>query len=401
MFNDDIGFNPFDKNNNAHAGGNAQNRQRFLSSFNQNNIFCYNGNPRKKISSMSHTDDLLVALNNNVNNNSDVYFYINGGRKMYAINEFTCCFCDMDAGRDNEGKYFKPSIVMQKKKVFLDKINKFPLPPTWVVDTRNGYQCYWLFDDHSRKLVGQNKTYWNGLQKKLVNYFGGDPRAIKANQIYRVPYTWWRKCWEKKAPYFTSILAGSTGQKIQVEQLQSALTGQNTNIVIDPAKCSDQWYKGYAKAYKEADKNGLPVSIDVAQQILRDLTNNNCGQKNTTDSVGIDFSKVSWTTDNNNNIRSTATTTINSGIVYDDNDSFDDDEDVSNNKTYGEPQPVQPISCGGGGCLNLSGQQTKLLKTVVEYLNQASTALYFSNNRFLSSSAKDLAAQLGDQFCVG
>jgi hypothetical protein len=401
MFNDDIGFNPFDKNNNAHAGGNAQNRQRFLSSFNQNIIFCYNGNPRKKISSMSHTDDLLVALNNNANNNSDVYFYINGGRKMYEINEFTCCFCDMDAGRDNEGKYFKPSIVMQKKKVFLDKINKFPLPPTWVVDTRNGYQCYWIFDDHSRKLVGQNKTYWNGLQKKLVNYFGGDPRAIKANQIYRVPYTWWRKCWEKKAPYFTSILAGSTGQKIQVEQLQSALTGQNTNIVIDPAKCSDQWYKGYAKAYKEADKNGLPVSIDVAQQILRDLTNNNCGQKNTTNSVGIDFSKVSWTTDNNNDIRLTTTKTINSGIVYDDNDSFDDDEDASNNKTYGEPQPVQPVSCGGGGCLNLSGQQTKLLKTVVEYLNQASTALYFSNNRFLSSSAKDLAAQLGDQFCVG
>jgi hypothetical protein len=405
MFSDDLGFNPFDKNNNAHAGGNAQNRQRFLSSFNQNHIFCYNGNPRKKISSMSHTDNLLVALNNNVNNNSDVYFYINGGRKMYAINEFTCCFCDMDAGRDNEGKYFKPSIVMKKKKDFLDAINDFPVKPSWVIDTRNGYQCYWIFDDHSRKLVGQNKTYWNGLQKKLVNYFGGDPRAIKANQIYRVPYTWWRKCWEKKAPYFTSILAGSTGQKIQVEQLQSALTGQTTNIVIDPAKCSDQWYKGYAKAYKEADKNGLPVSIDVAQQILRDLTNNNCCQKNTTDSVGIDFSKVSWTTDNNNDIRSTTTKTINSGIVYDEQDSLDDDDDdeyVGQNKVFGEPQPVQPVSGGGDtGCLNLSGQQTKLLKTVVEYLNQASTALYFSNNRFLSSSAKDLAAQLGDQFCVG
>lgn len=404
MFSDDLGFNPFDKESprKGRPGERdfTESRYKFLSSFGINHIFCYNGNPRNKISSMSHTDDLLVALNNNVNNNSDVYFYINGGRKMYAINEFTSCFCDMDAGRDNEGKYFKPSIVMQKKKVFLDKINKFPLPPTWVVDTRNGYQCYWIFDDNSRKLVGQNKTYWNGLQKKLVNYFGGDPRAIKANQIYRVPYTWWRKGWEKKAPYFTSILTGSTGQKIQVEQLQSALTGQTTNIVIDPAKSSDQWYKGYAKAYKEADQNGLPVSIDVAQQILRDLTNNNCGQKNTTDSVGIDFSKVARTRDNE--ILSTTTTTINRGIVYDEQDSLDDDEYVGRNKVCGEPQPVQPVSGGGDtGCLNLSGQQTKLLKTVVEYLNQASTALYFSNNRFLSSSAKDLAAQLGDQFCVG
>jgi hypothetical protein len=70
-------------------------------------------------------------------------------------------------------------------------------------------------------------------------------------------------------------------------------------------------------------------------------------------------------------------------------------------KTCGELELVEPSSVSPQGCLNLSGQQTKLLKTVVEYLNQASTALYFSNNRFLSSSAKDLAAQLGDQFCVG
>ena len=403
MFSDNIGFNPFDKTCSVNAGGHSSpggSRSKFLESFGIDHIFCYNGNPRKKISSMAHTGFLGDALTANVDNSSDVYFYINGGRKMYAINEFTCCFCDMDAGRDNEGKYFKPSIVMQKKEQFLEKINNFPVSPSWVVDTRNGYQCYWIFDDHSRKLVGRNKTYWNGLQKKLVNYFGGDPRAIKANQIYRVPYTWWRKCWEKKAPYFTSILPGSTGQKIQVEQLQSALTGQTTNIVIDPAKCSDQWYNGYAKAYKRADENGLPVPVDVAQQILTELTNNNCGQRNTTDSIGVDFSKAAWAS-YNNDIQTTTTTTINNGIIYDNTDNLDD-EYVSNNKVYGEPQPVQPVSCGGDkGCLNLTHQQTKLLKTVVEYLNQASTALYFSNNRFLSSAAKDLAAQLGDQFCVG
>jgi hypothetical protein len=382
MFSDNLGFNPFDKNNFT----SIKNSARFLDSFKQNHIFVYNGNPRKKISSMSHTDRLTEAINANNSNGSDVYFYVNGGRKMYAINQFTCCFCDMDAGRDNEGKYFKPSIVMQHKKRFLDKINNFPVKPSWVIDTRNGYQCYWIFDDKSRQLVGKNKTYWNGLQKKLVNYFGGDPRAIKANQIYRVPYTWWRKGWEGKAPYFTSILPGSTGKPINVADLQSALTGQTTNIVIDPAKCSDEWYKGYAKAYKKADENGLPISIDVAKSILNDLNNkredvdswkswknlNDCGQKNTTTTA----------------------------IYNDDLDEDTDDLHTPYQKTYGDPQVVEPASCGGG-CLNLSGQQTKLLKTVVEYLNQASTALYFSNNRFLSSAAKDLASQLGDQFCVG
>ena len=191
---------------------------------------------------MNHTNDPNEAIKANLVNHSDVYFYVNGGRKLYAIKQFTCCFCDMDAGRDNEGKYFKPSIVMNKKKQFLTKINSFPVKPSWVVDTRNGYQCYWIFDDASRKIVGHNKTFWNGLQKKLVNYFDGDPRAIKPNQIYRVPYTWWRKEWEKKAPYFTSLLPGSDGTPINVADLKSALTGQPATLQIIPEKCSDEWY---------------------------------------------------------------------------------------------------------------------------------------------------------------
>lgn len=367
MFSDDLGFNPFDKTHSPNAKAYRSQTDKFLKSFGIQHIFCYNGDPRKKISSMKHTNKLIEATDANATRNSDVYFYVNGGRKMYAINQFTCCFCDMDAGRDNDGKYFKPSVVMQKKKGFLKKINEFPVAPTWVVDTRNGYQCYWLFDNNSRKIVGKNKTFWNGLQKKLVNYFGGDPRAIKANQIYRVPYTWWRKGWEGKASYFTSILPGSTGKTINVADLKSALTGQNTNIVIDPAKCSDQWYNGYAKAYKQSDETGIPVSADVSARILNDL--------------------------NNRNAYFEATKSI--------------------KKTYGDPMPVLPLDENdedsiqtlsvesGDETLNLDGEQTKLLKTVVEFLNQVSTPLYFSNNRFLSSAAKDLANKLSDHFCIG
>jgi hypothetical protein len=370
MFSDSLGFNPFDKNNNVHANGHASNMVKFLSSFKQTNIFAYNGNPRKKISSMNHTSTLTEALEANQNAGSDVYFYVNGGRKLYAIKQFTCCFCDMDAGRDDQGKYFKPSIVMTKKKQFLKKINEFPVKPSWVVDTRNGYQCYWIFDDASRNIVGGNKTFWNGLQKKLVNYFGGDPRAIKPNQIYRVPYTWWRKGWEGKAPYFTSILPGSTGDTINVADLKSALTGQPATLQIIPEKCSDEWYKGYAKAYKQSDITGVPVSVDIASKILNELQN--AGTR------GLNKNTLS-------------------------------------ERVYGDPMPVHPIdedALVDDGSedsqdalpdedINLCGSQTKLLKTVVEFLNQVSTPLYFSNNRFLSSAAKDLANQISDKFCIG
>ena len=376
-FSDKLAFNPFDKNNDVHCGFSKDARVKFLTSFQQNHIYTYNGNPRKKISSMNHTTNLHEALNANVDNHSDVYFYVNGGRKLYAIKQFTCCFCDMDAGRDDQGSYFKPSMVMQKKQEFLSKINNFPVKPSWVVDTRNGYQCYWIFDDTSRNIVGSNKTFWNGLQKKLVNYFGGDPRAIKPNQIYRVPYTWWRKGWEKKAPYFTSLLPGSTGQPINVADLKSALTGQPATLQIIPEKCSDEWYKGYAKAYKQSDITGVPVSANVAVDILNQLRNDETYKQVKT--------------------------------VYDSREA------LNYNRAYGDPMPVVPVDEdseddnliqtlsleSGDEDISLDGQQTKLLKTVVEFLNQVSTPLYFSGNRFLSSAAKDLANQVSDKFCIG
>jgi len=37
----------------------------------------------------------------------------------------------------------------------------------------------------------------------------------------------------------------------------------------------------------------------------------------------------------------------------------------------------------------------------VEFLNQVSTPLYFSNNRFLSNAAKELASKISDKFCIG
>lgn len=375
----ELGFNPYDKNNQAFDANHCQMRGKFIGSFGgEQNIYCYNGDPRKKISTMSHTPDLTLAIHANLNNSSDVYFYVNGGRKQYAINQVRACFVDIDAGRDSSGNYLPSKEVMKFKQAALDKINNFPVKPSWVVDTRNGYQIYWILDKDSRYI---NKLNWNGIQKKLVNYFGGDARAIKINQIYRVPYTWWRKCWEKKASYYSTILQGSTGEAIDVQDLVSALTGQPAIVSIVPNATSDAWFEQWRKTYKKSDATGLPVTVDAAKKILNTLnsqratytnsTSDCCGQKNSMSSA--------WASYNNK---------------YE--------------KAYGDPLPVyqsntddlnSPASADSG--LVLSGEQAKLLKTVVEYLNQASTALYFSNNRFLSGAARDLASQISDKFCVG
>ena len=376
MFSDTLAFNPFDKNHSAIGTRDQISlRNTFFASLGGQQIFCYNGDPRKKISSMNHTDNLTTVAIANDSQGADAYFYVNGGRKQYAISRVRACFVDMDAGRDDQGSYFKPSIVMQKKKEFLNKINSFPVKPSWVVDTRNGYQCYWILDSNTNS---PHKTYWNGIQKKLVNYFEGDARAIKINQIYRIPYTWWRKGWEGKQPYFTSILSGSTGNPVNIEHLKQALDGVSAVVNLVANKTSDEWFKEYAKAYKKSDITGVPVSVNVAATIANQMRASNPNDYNNSP----DYCKPVY-----GHTKST---------IF--------------QKAYGDPMPVLPVDQNvptdaqdtmPDEDVNLDGQQTKLLKTVVEFLNQVSTPLYFSNNRFLSNSAKDLASQISDKFCIG
>ena len=380
MFSDTLAFNPFDKTHSA-IGTRDQItlRNKFFDSFGGQQIFCYNGDPRKKISSMNHTDHLTTVAIANDSQGADAYFYVNGGRKQYAISRIRACFVDMDAGRDDNGSYFKPSIVMQKKKEFLSKINSFPVKPSWVVDTRNGYQCYWILDHNTNS---PHKTYWNGIQKKLVNYFEGDARAIKINQIYRIPYTWWRKGWEGKQSYFTSILSGSTGNPVNLLDLKQALDGVSAVVNLVANKTSDEWFKEYAKAYKRSDITGVPVAVNVAATIANQMNSLNLNTyTNSTEDIKNKYAPV-----------------YGNGMF---------------NKAYGDPNPVSPVTeddtdsletlpaDAGGEDLDLDGSQTKLLKTVVEFLNQVSTPLYFSNNRFLSNAAKELASKISDKFCIG
>jgi hypothetical protein len=379
MFSDTLAFNPFDKTHSA-IGTRDQItlRNKFFESLGSQQIFCYNGDPRKKISSMNHTDNLTTVAIANDSQGADAYFYVNGGRKQYAISRIRACFVDMDAGRDDQGSYFKPSIVMVKKKEFLSKINSFPVKPSWVVDTRNGYQCYWILDSNTNS---PHKTYWNGIQKKLVNYFEGDARAIKINQIYRIPYTWWRKGWEGKQSYFTSILSGSTGNPVNIEHLKQALDGVSAVVNLVANKTSDEWFKEYARAYKKSDITGVPVSVNVAATIANQMKSLNSENYNNS----TDYCKPVY-------VHSKST-------VF--------------QKAYGDPTQVSPVNeddtdsldslpvDADGEDLDLDGSQTKLLKTVVEFLNQVSTPLYFSNNRFLSNAAKELASKISDKFCIG
>jgi len=409
-FSNDLGFNPFDKSNDGASevmGG------KFLDSFNQQHIFCYNGSPRKKISSMKHTQNITEVYEANKNSGSDAYFYINGGRKQYAIDKIVACFCDMDAGRDEEGKYFKPSIVMKHKERFLQKINEFPVPPSWVVDTRNGYQCYWILNPNDRQV---NKTTWKGVQKKLANHFGGDPLAIKINQIFRVPYTWWRKGWEGKAPYFTSILKGSTGNTVAFNDLKNTLEGTSANIDYRKInKSSNAWFDAWKVVSDEAAANGTPIEKMSYQdqrkwhrKVADIVFQASHGQEEPI--INSQEYTPDYRNPNDNGSIADHAKAVLKTLSQDRVDELVNK--YGDNRTIGEPQPVATLAGSDMPVydphkvlpsvdLNTDTQQTFLLKKTVEFLNQVSTPLWFSKNHFLSRAARELADEISDKFCVG
>jgi hypothetical protein len=409
-FSNELGFNPFDKTNDGASevmGG------KFLDSFNQQHIFCYNGSPRKKISSMKHTQNITEVYEANKNSGSDAYFYINGGRKQYAIDKIVACFCDMDAGRDEEGKYFKPSIVMKHKERFLQKINEFPVPPSWVVDTRNGYQCYWILNPNDRQV---NKTTWKGVQKKLANHFGGDPLAIKINQIFRVPYTWWRKGWEGKAPYFTSILKGSTGNTVAFNDLKNTLEGTSANIDYRKInKSSNAWFDAWKVVSDEAAANGTPIekmSYQDQRQLHRKVADIVFQASHGQEEPIINSQEYTpdYRSPNDNGSITDHAKAVLKTLSQDRVDELVNR--YGDNRTTGEPQPVATLAGSDMPVydpqkvlpsvdLNADTQQTFLLKKTVEFLNQVSTPLWFSKNHFLSRAARELADEISDKFCVG
>jgi hypothetical protein len=352
-------FNPFDMNINVRDSHYNNLRKRFFDSIGQNHIMCYNNNPRVKLSGMNHANIIDEVLDANITKNSDAYFYVNGSRKKDDIRSVRCCYIDLDAGRDANGQYFRPKQVLESKAVFMKMIQGFKVPPSWIVDTRNGYQVYWVLSENDHKLgLTTNKKYWNGIQKKLANYFHADIRAMKINQIFRIPFTWWRKPWEGKKSYFSTLVDGYNGHKVSIVNLQEALTGQSAQISVKSANSSDAWYESWRQVSN--DPNAVPISKDTAHQILNKLIKQ--------DAAGV--------------------------AVLEENDDIPDYiEEVENNDTNN--------IINNGVQFVPSDAQLKLLSSVVDFLNQAATPLFFSNNKFLSASARELAVKLSDQFCVG
>lgn len=353
-------FNPFDTS--IQASDYDAERLKFMQSFGLQDLpeglLCYNSNPTSKMSGMIPCNKLEIVVSENMKG-SDAYFYINGGTKQSHISKAIAFYVDLDAGRDKStGQYLRPKEVFAIKQEFLKKIKSFAVKPSWIVDTRNGYQVYWILEESIEPGI-----LWNGIQKKLANYFDADVRAMKINQIYRVPFTWWRKPWEGKKSYFCTTVDGYDGEKVCIHKLRDALSDMSSQVAMPASNSSEHWAKAWNKIEKEH------LSTNVATAALAQFAKQAMDELAAQDAKGVE--------------------------VLGENDAIPDYlEEIERDDVN---ESVQKMASG----YMQSEDQLKLLSTVVDFLNQVSTPLYYSNNKFLSSSAKELASKVSKTFCVG
>jgi len=130
----------------------------------------------------------------------DVYFIVNsGGTTNDDIAKINSVFIDWDVGRDAEGWYLPLAVVEERKKAFREWLARFPLKPTFIVETRNGYQVYWLISDC-------NKDEFVEIQKRLIAYFGSDKKVCNPNRVMRLPGYYWHKRKSGYPPFFVRVV---------------------------------------------------------------------------------------------------------------------------------------------------------------------------------------------------
>jgi len=124
-----------------------------------------------------------------------------GGTKNEQIYKLPCVFIDADAGRNPDGSYKSKEEVDEYKRKKLQEIRDFPVPPTSIVETRNGYQVFWVFKNSI-----SDDTVWKEITLKFIEKFQSDERVNFVAHLMRLPYTTWYKPKEGLEPFGISVI---------------------------------------------------------------------------------------------------------------------------------------------------------------------------------------------------
>lgn len=132
----------------------------------------------------SSTVDYLNQLNAQGYN---VYYVVNGGGDTdESISTINAVFIDFDYPKENKELPSLDKVEVYKREQ-LEKVNKFKIKPSYVVETRNGLHVYWLVNK------GASVEQFRNAQQRLIAYFDSDKSIKNPSRVMRLPEYYWTK----------------------------------------------------------------------------------------------------------------------------------------------------------------------------------------------------------------
>lgn len=196
---------------------------------------------------------------------NDTYFLPNQSDDYKAtkpknedITEYRSWFLDIDAGRDEDGKYFSLDKVVERKAKMIEVINALPTP-TAVIDTRNGYHVYFACYGVS------DANQWQQLQDLLIESAKiADPAVRDAARLLRLPGSVWIKAHTGLAPYPVSIIAANK------QAYDAASFSAQLDMCADKAAAAAKAYNvSYPMAVVKKSRTAAAGTGDITKQSAR------------------------------------------------------------------------------------------------------------------------------------
>lgn len=182
----------------------------------------------------------------------DTYFIANSfkdnKRSKDALMELNTLFLDIDAGKalsftDGQNRYLSEQSVEHFKDRVFPAIMTRTILPSYVVETRNGFQVYWIINKKDRPLVDIDT--WTGIQESIVQGIFADlsdKAARDVSRLLRHPGSTWFKtkknidCNGDVIQPFDCRIVFSSGIKYGFDKIKAAFPKSKMNTFKSPLR---------------------------------------------------------------------------------------------------------------------------------------------------------------------
>lgn len=136
------------------------------------------------------TQDLLDALPKTVGEQNGegvfigVCFRVEQNGSKRSVKCVGCLWTDLD------GKDFDEKDIEHGKQQAWQRLSEFPLRPSLITDSGNGFHAYWLLDAPISIQSKADITRIEGFNRRLASLLNGDSQSAELARVLRLPGTW-------------------------------------------------------------------------------------------------------------------------------------------------------------------------------------------------------------------